>query len=124
MNTPVTQNSIQKLGNAGGVLPFAPPDKNALYQSYMPFVKGGGLYIPTTKKFELNGEVFILIRFPGESERIPAVGKVIWVNRSGTALKPAGIGVQLSDISENVAVREKIEVILAGMSQDQPTFTM
>ena len=115
-------------GNAfsgGGVIPFNPPDKMTLYMSYMPFVKNGGLYIPTPKKYDIGTDVFLLVRMPGESsERLPAVGKVVWVNRSGNVSRPGGIGVQFSESSENTLIRDRIERIIAGISPDTPTYTM
>ena len=109
----------------GGVIPFNPQDKMSLYQSYMPFVKNGGLYIPTVKKYDQGVDVFLLVRMPGESnERLPAVGKVVWINRSGSVSKPSGIGVQFSDTPENAILRDKIERLLVGISPDNPTYTM
>lgn len=109
----------------GGVIPFNPQDKLSLYQSYMPFVKNGGLYIPTTKKYDQGSEIFLLVRMPGESnERLPGVGKVVWINRSGTVSKPSGIGIQFSDTPENAILRDKIERLLVGVSPDTATYTM
>ena len=124
-NSTVTSAAMQKAGAGGGVIPFNPPDKMILYQSYMPFVKGGGLYVPTPKKYDIGNEVFLLIKMPGEgNDRMPAVGKVVWVNRNGSAQRPGGIGVQLSDTPENLSLRDRIEVLIAGISTDTPTFTM
>ena len=33
-----------------GILSLAIKDRQALYRSYMPFVQGGGLFVPSTKK--------------------------------------------------------------------------
>ena len=41
-----------KRSRAGGLLSLAIRDKNALYASYMTFVRGGGLFIPTTKPYK------------------------------------------------------------------------
>lgn len=121
----VTAQATQKVAiSGGGVIPFMPADKNAVYQSYMPFLKNGGLYVSTTKKYELGAEVFILIKMPDGNDRYPVVGKVVWVNRSGGVSRPSGIGVQFSDTAENVIARDKIEALLMGMSTDLPTFTM
>ncbi|MDP2229227.1 MAG: pilus assembly protein, partial [Moraxellaceae bacterium] len=34
---------------AGGIINQALKDKAALYAAFMPFVKGGGLFVPTTR---------------------------------------------------------------------------
>jgi len=33
-----------------GILPLTIKDKTALYNAYMPFVRGGGLFVPTAKR--------------------------------------------------------------------------
>ena len=37
-------------GGAQGILPLAIKDKGALFNAYMPFVRGGGLFVPTAKR--------------------------------------------------------------------------
>ena len=44
-----------------GILSLSIKDRQALYRSYMPFVSGGGLFVPSTKKFSLGDEVFLLL---------------------------------------------------------------
>jgi len=44
-----------------GILPIVIKDKQTLYQSYMSFVKGGGLFVPTNKRYNLGDEVFLLM---------------------------------------------------------------
>lgn len=97
-----------------------------LYKCYMPFVKNGGLFITTPNRYELGNEVFVMIKLPqeAESERMSVVGKVVWLTRSGSVNKPAGIGIQLADTPENAIVREKIERAIAGISSETPTYTM
>ena len=44
-----------------GILTLTIKDKSALYVAYMPFIKNGGLFIPTSKPYRLGDEVFILL---------------------------------------------------------------
>ena len=60
-----------------GVMSVAIKDKNTLYASYMPYIKNGGIFIPTDKPFELGDEVFLLLSLMEESERFPITGKVV-----------------------------------------------
>jgi Tfp pilus assembly protein PilZ len=46
-------------------------DKSALYLAYMPFVKNGGLFIPTNSNYRLGDEVFMLLNLMGEEEKLP-----------------------------------------------------
>ncbi|MAC99554.1 MULTISPECIES: PilZ domain-containing protein [Pseudomonadaceae] len=111
-------------GPRNGILSLTIKDKSVLYAAYMPFVKHGGLFIPTNKSYRLGDEVFMLLNLMEEPEKIPVAGKVIWVTPKGAqGNRAAGIGVQFSD-QDNTA-RSKIETYLAGALQsDRPTHTM
>jgi type IV pilus assembly protein PilZ len=100
-------------------------DKSALYAAYMPFINGGGLFIPTKKSYNLGDEVFMLLTLMDETEKIPVAGKVIWITPMGAqGNRAAGIGVQFSD-QDDGAARNKIEGLLAGaLESDRPTHTM
>lgn len=112
-------------GGQKGILSLSIKDKNALYAAYMPFVKNGGLFIPTTKRYQLGEEVFMLLSLMEETERIPVAGKVVWITPVGAeGNRSHGIGVQFGEQDEGNA-RNKIEGYLAGALQaDRPTHTM
>ena len=108
-----------------GILSLTIKDKSALYAAYMPFVKGGGLFIPTKKGYTLGDEVFMLLTLMDETDKIPVAGKIIWITPVGAqGNRAAGIGVQFSD-QDDGAARNKIEGYLAGaLDADRPTHTM
>ena len=62
-----------------GLLTLTIKDKSALYLAYMPFIKNGGLFIPTNSSYKLGDEVFMLLNVMGEEEKIPVAGRVIWI---------------------------------------------
>jgi len=109
-----------------GILSLPIKDKTALYQSYMPFLKNGGLFVPTDKKYKVGDEVFILLTLLEDNDRIPVAGKVVWVTPVGSqGNRMAGIGVQFGDGTDGESAKTKIESTLAGMvSVDKPTHTM
>ena len=108
-----------------GILSLTIKDKSALYAAYMPFIRGGGLFIPTKKNYKLGDEVFMLLTLMEETDKIPVAGKIIWITPVGAqGNRAAGIGVQFSDQDEGTA-RNKIETYLAGaLEADRPTHTM
>src|SRR5262245_5197084 len=53
-----------------GLLTLTIKDKSALYLAYMPFIKNGGLFIPTNSSYKLGDEVFMLLNVMGEEEKI------------------------------------------------------
>lgn len=96
-------------------------DKNALYMSYMPFLKNGGLFIPTKKNYQLGDEVFMLISLMDEADRLAVAGKIVWITPQGAqANRVAGIGVQFIDQQ----IRGKIDTYLAGFKIDRPSYTL
>ncbi|GAA6146331.1 MAG: pilus assembly protein PilZ [Thalassolituus sp.] len=107
-----------------GILSLTIKDKSVLYAAYMPFIKNGGLFIPTSKQYQLGDEVFMLLKLMDEPEKIPVAGKVVWVTPKGAqGNKVAGVGVQFND--EDDIARNKIETYLAGaIKSDRMTHTM
>lgn len=107
-----------------GILSLTIKDKAVLYAAYMPFIQGGGLFIPTNKQYQLGEEVFMLLKLMEEPEKIPVAGKVIWVTPKGAqGNKVAGIGVQFN--GDDSIAKDKVETYLAGALQsDRLTHTM
>lgn len=99
-------------------------DKQVLYATYMPFVKGGGLFIPTPKSYQLNDEVVLILSLLSEPDKFPVTGKVIWITPEGAqGQKAAGIGVQF--IEDEGGLKDRIETHLAGsLGGDTPTHTL
>jgi type IV pilus assembly protein PilZ len=110
--------------NKQGILSLTIKDRTVLYAARMPFVRHGGLFVPTNKKYELGEEVFILLALMNEPEKIPINGKVVWVTPKGAqGNRQAGIGVQFSE--SDFAAATKIEELLGnGVVSDRPTHTM
>ncbi|MCB1837155.1 MAG: PilZ domain-containing protein [Alcanivoracaceae bacterium] len=108
----------------GGILSLTIKDKAILYSAYMPFIRNGGLFIPTNKDYKLGDEVFLLLNLMDEPDKIPVAGKVIWITPKGAqGNRQAGVGVQFSD--QDDTARRTIENYLAGsLESDRPTHTM
>lgn len=111
-------------GGRQGILSLTIKDKSVLYSAYMPFIRNGGLFVPTNKSYEIGDEVFMLLTLMDETEKIPIAGKVVWVTpRGAQGNRSAGIGVQFSE--QDAAANEKIQNHLAGaLNSDRPTHTM
>ena len=107
-----------------GILSLTIKDRTVLYAAYMPFLRNGGLFIPTNKRFTLGEEVFVLLALMDEAEKIPITGTVVWVTPKGAqGNRQAGIGVQFSEA--DFAAATKIEEHLGtGLVSDRPARTM
>jgi type IV pilus assembly protein PilZ len=108
------------------ILPVAIKDEATLYQSYMPFLKGGGLFVPSGKRYNLGDELFLLINLMDDKERLPVTGTVVWITPQGAqGNRVAGIGVQFAESVEGEAARQRIEALLgAKLASEKATFTL
>lgn len=101
-------------------------DYNQMADVYMPFLRNGGIFIPTERPFELGDELFIALSLPDEPEkRIPVPAVVVWItpmnaiNRS----KP-GIGVHFTGVQAQ-ATNTRFKHDVAKATRRSPyTFTM
>jgi type IV pilus assembly protein PilZ len=108
-----------------GVLSLAIKEKAALYAAFMPFIKGGGLFIPTNKSFKIGDEVFMLLSLIDDPIKLKVVGHVIWITPVTQGNRPQGIGVQFSEKDGGLEARNKIEALLGGVLKSaRPTHTM
>ncbi len=100
--------------------------KSALYAAYMPFLKLGGLFIPTTRPYALGDEIFMLLTLMDEPAKLPIAGSVVWVTPEGAqGNKAQGIGVQFSSDESGQSARRKIEATLGGhLGGTRPTHTI
>lgn len=122
----MSENTGETSGVRHGALSLNIKEKATLYAAYMPFIKGGGLFIPTTKRYRLGDELFMLLTLMDDPTRLPVAGKVVWVTPDSIqGVKLQGIGVQFSDDEGGKAARAKIENLLGGVMQSaKPTHTM
>ena len=110
-----------------GMLSLSISDENTLYQSYMPFLKNGGLFIPTNKIYKLGDEIFLLLTLMNESEKLPVAGTIAWVTPKGSqGNQAAGIGVHFStEDGSGLTAKSKIETYLVNrLKSDKITYTM
>ncbi len=117
--------NVENIVRKPGVLSLSIKDKNALYAAYMPFVKNGGLFIPTSRKYKLGEEVFMLLNLLKGNEKIPVAGRVVWITPPGAqGQKHAGVGIQFNQKDSGPA-RSKIETLLGGaLKSSRPTHTL
>jgi type IV pilus assembly protein PilZ len=113
-------------GPRPGVLSLNIRERAALYAAYMPFLKGGGIFIPTPRQYQLGEEVFMLLSLMDDPNRIAVQGKIVWITPEGVqGNRTQGIGVQFSQDETGAAARATIEKLLGQtMASSRPTHTM
>ena len=109
-----------------GVLSLSIKERSALFAAYMPFIKGGGLFIPTNKSYKMGEEVFMLLTLMDDPAKLPVSGKVVWLTPTGAhGGRTQGVGVQFAFNESGKAAQNKIEGFLGGsLKSVRPTHTM
>ena len=89
--------------------------ESLLYLAYMPFIKGGGIFIRSNHFLPLEEKVSLSIILLDEHDPYLIDGSVVWITpKDAQGNKPPGFGVQFS--GENSRhLCNKIETYLAGM---------
>jgi len=113
-------------GARPGVLSLSIKEKSALYAAYMPYLKYGGIFIPTNKSYAIGDEVFMLLTLMADPNKLPVAGRVVWITPPGAqGGKTQGIGVEFASNESGNAARNKIEGLLGGsLKSTRPTHTM
>jgi Tfp pilus assembly protein PilZ len=122
---PDTQRPEDRPPSQPAILTLSVQDKRALAQAWMPFIRNGGLFIPTATRYHLGDEVFLMLNLFGGAQRIATAAKVVWINPpAAQGKRPQGIGVQLSTQDGGQAYKQ-IASLLAGVEEpDGPPQTL
>ena len=103
------------------VMSLAIRDKAGLATAYMPFLQGGGLFVPTTRQANLGDDLYLIITLLDDPNKYAVQGKVVWVTPAGTAGRPQGLGVQFASNESGEQVRARFENLIgsAALSANQ-----
>lgn len=108
------------------VLSLAIKEKAALYAAYMPFLKNGGIFVPTTKPYKIGDEIYLILSLMDDPNKYPIAGKVVWITPAGAANNKAqGIGVHFPSDESGERAKMRIEEILgAALRSSRATHTL
>jgi type IV pilus assembly protein PilZ len=88
-------------------------DKTITASLYMPFIKGGGVFVETDRQYSLGDPVFLLLTVGDDGKRFPVNGKVVWVcGENARADRSAGVGVQFPKDDSGESVKSAIEQMI------------
>jgi type IV pilus assembly protein PilZ len=108
----------------GAIIQTNMPDQASLQACYMPFVLGGGLFVPSKQEVTLGQELLVIASLPEQSQKYPVTGKVIWISPRQQGSKPQGFAIQLGG-EKGLAFKNEAEKMLAGhLTSDKPTYTL
>ena len=98
------------------MLQFSAPDATTLYAHYISKFQNGGIFVPTSRAFELGAEVIIALKLPERPERFAIGGRVAWVTPAHAQHgRRQGVGVAFEADDKSKAVRAIIEDTLGDI---------
>ncbi|MEM8515036.1 type IV pilus assembly protein PilZ [Massilia sp. MP_M2] len=108
------------------VLSLAIKEKAALYAAYMPFLRNGGMFVPTTKPYQIGDEIYLILALMDDPNKYPIAGTVAWITPTGANNNKAqGIGVHFPADESGQRARQRIEEILgAALRSSRATHTL
>jgi type IV pilus assembly protein PilZ len=108
------------------VIQLAIKEKSALYAAYIPLFTDGGMFIPTSRDYQLGDAVYVLISLPDDPQRYPVAGKVAWVTPAkATGNRTQGVGIRFPKDEKSHMLKLKIEEMLGGrLVSDRATQTI
>ena len=112
--------------NRPSVLSLAIKEKAALFAAYMPYLKNGGIFVPTNKNYRLGEEIYLILTLLDDPAKYTIAGKVAWITPAGAGNnKTQGIGVHFPDDESGKRIRLRVEEALgAALRSSRPTHTI
>lgn len=101
-------------------------EKAALYASYIPLFKEGGIFVPTERDYGMGDSIFVMLSLPDDPRKYAIAGTVAWVTPAGTTGGRArGVGVRFPNDEKSAELRQAIENRLGpALNSDKATHTI
>ncbi len=123
---PLTLLSVPQAISRPAVIQLVFREKGALYAAYIPSLREGGVFVPTSRDYRLGEDIYLLLTLPDDPQRYPVAGKVAWLtpaNASGG--RTQGVGVCFPADEKSRVLRMRIEQALGtAISSSKPTQTI
>jgi type IV pilus assembly protein PilZ len=124
--TAIVPGGLSATGARPSVIQLVFREKGALYAAYVSLFADGGLFVPSTREYQLGDDIYLLLTLPGDPQRYPVAGKVGWLtpaNASGG--RTQGVGVRFPNDEKSRVLKMRIEEILGtSISSSKPTQTI
>lgn len=110
-------------GGKSSVISVQFKDPLGLHDHFMSHIKGGGLFIETSRAHAMGDELFLLLSLPDNGPRVPVAGKVIWITpEGGRDGRRVGVGVQFTGDQSSLLIRIQ-NILLTAPIADRATLT-
>jgi type IV pilus assembly protein PilZ len=93
-----------------------------LYYAYIPLFTDGGLFVQTSRAYQLGEQLFGLLTLPQDATGYPLVGQVAWITPANSPTgRPQGIGLRFAADGHGAVLKEKIETALGPLLASKHT---
>ena len=119
-----TEDVSSKVAARPSVLSLSIKEKGALHAAYIPFIVGGGLFVPPHRLAALGDLLYVILSLMDAPTKVAIPGKIAWITPAGATGRPQGIGIQFSKTDASEQARAKIEDLIGGaIKSSRPTNT-
>ena len=121
-NSPTSQNSLWSESVLSGatlrpsILQLRFDSQRELYLAYISLFKEGGLFISTTREYQLGDDLYGLLALPDDTQRYPVVGAVAWITPpDSSGRRTQGVGVRFKADERSAQLKQRIEASLGPL---------
>ena len=87
-----------------------------LYQAYISVFTEGGLFVQTSRDYQMGEELYGLLTLPQDPKRYPLIGHVAWITPANSPTgRPQGVGVRFSADEPGAILKNTIETALGSL---------
>jgi len=124
MNTEIPQSTPEAESIAAlpkrTLLNLVLKDDAALHSSYMPFIRGGAIFVPTKDASLVFGdEVVVSMQLQSSNKKLAIPGKVVWIAPESCERGTQGLGIQFAGTTK-AKVKLIIETMLGNRANVPP----
>jgi len=95
-------------------------DDAALHSSYMPFIRGGAIFVPTNSdNYTFGDEVVVTMHLQSTNKKLAIPGVVVWIAPAGCERGEEGLGIQFAGTTK-AKVKLIIETMLGNRANIPP----
>lgn len=97
-------------------------DRDELHNHYLPMLRGGGLFVPTSCELDFGAEVLVQVELLSEKQKAVVPGQVVWITPVGAQRSlMKGVGVQITGANKS-RIQQYFENLIADRSAKAPVF--
>ena len=102
------------------ILKLSLNDVAALHSSYMPFVRGGAIFVPTNSNtYKFGDEIIVSLHLKSTDKKLAIPGRVMWIAPETCERGTQGLGIQFIGTTK-AKVKLIIETMLGNRANVPP----